>query len=90
MKAMQPASARALTITAAMVMLVGFIVISPSAGFLAFCLAALLAATPVLFGTGKFRLVSVVLLLSALGLAVVQYPAFRDEQARLRQPASRP
>ncbi|MDP2137156.1 MAG: hypothetical protein Q8J74_04830 [Candidatus Didemnitutus sp.] len=82
---MQSASARVLTVTAAVVLLIGFMVLSPSAGFLVFCLAALPAAIPAIFGTGKFRIISVVLLLAALGLAVVKYPEFRDEQARLRQ-----
>ena len=84
MKAMQPASARALTSTAALVILVGFIVMSPSGAFLAFCLAALLSAFPVIFGTGKTRIIAAVLLLCSIGLAARIYPEFRSEQERYR------
>ena len=85
MKAMQPASARALTITAGLVMLIGFMVMSPSAAFLAFCLAALVAAPPAFYGTGKMRLVAAALLLGAVLLAVGKYPAFRTDQQRYRE-----
>jgi len=85
MKAMQPASARALTITAALVLLIGFMVMSPSAALLAFGLAALLAVFPAVFGAGKMRLVAAILLLGSIGLAVGKYPEFKNEQQRYRQ-----
>ncbi len=85
MKAMQPASARALTVTAAFVLFGGFLVPSPSGTFFAFCLAALLTAFPAIFGAGKIRLTAVVLLLCSLGLAAGKYPDFRTEQERYRQ-----
>ena len=84
MKAMQPASARALIITAALILLAGFMVLSPSGAFLAFCLAALLSAIPAIFGTGKIRLIAAALLLGAAALAVNRYPDFRSEQERYR------
>jgi hypothetical protein len=85
MKAMQPASARALTVTAALVVLVGFVVMSPSAAFLAFWFAAILAAFPAVFGAGKMRLIAAVLLLGSMGLAMGKYPEFREELSRYRQ-----
>ena len=85
MKVMQPASARALTGAAALVLLVGFMVMSPSGAFLAFCLAALLSAIPAIFGAGKTRLIAAALLLGATVLAVGRYSAFRAEQQRHRE-----
>jgi hypothetical protein len=86
MKAMQPASARALTITAALVVLAGLMVMSPSGAFLAFCLATILALFPAIFGPGKIRLTAVVLLLCSIGLAVRIYPDFKSDQERYRKP----
>lgn len=85
MKTMQPASARALTVTAALVVLAGFMVMSPSGAFFAFCLAALLAVFPAIFGLGKTRLIAAVLLLCSIGLAANKYPDFRSEQERYRK-----
>lgn len=85
MKAMQPASARALSVTAALVLFGGFLVPSPSGAFLAFCLAALLSAIPAIFGSGKTRLTAAVLLLCSVGLAASKYPDFSSEQERYRQ-----
>ncbi len=85
MKTMQPASARALTITAALIGLAGLMVMSPSGAFLAFCLATILALFPAIFGTGKIRLTAAVLLLCSIGLAVRIYPDFRSEQERYRK-----
>ena len=66
-------------------MLGGFMVMSPSAAFLAFCLAALLAAIPAIFGAGKTRLIAAALLLGAAVLAVGRYSAFRADQQRYRE-----
>lgn len=85
MKAMLPASARALTVTAGLILLAGFMVLSPSGAFLAFCLAALVAAPPAFFGTGKMRLLAAALLIGAVLLAVGKYSAFRADQQRYRE-----
>lgn len=82
---MQPASARALTVTAGLILLAGFMVLSPSGAFLAFCLAALVAAPPAFFGTGKMRLLAAALLIGAALLAVGRYSAFRADQQRYRE-----
>lgn len=85
MNAMQPASARALTVTAALVLLLGFLVPSPSGAFLAFCLAALSALVPVIFGSGKMRVAAAVLLLCSIALAAGKYTDFQSEQERYQQ-----
>jgi len=85
MKAMQPASARALTVTGALVLFGGFLVPSPSGAFFAFCLAALLYAVPAVFGAGKMRLIAAILLLCSLALTAAKYPDFKNEQDRYRQ-----
>ncbi len=85
MKALQPASTRALTVTAALVALGGAMIPSPAGAFFGFCLSALLAAIPAVFGTGKIRLVAAILLLCSMGLAVRTYPDFKSEQERYRQ-----
>ena len=90
MKAMQPASTRALIVTAALFMLGGFLVMSPSGAFLAFGLAALLAAIPAIFGTGKIRIVAAILLLCSIGLVVRAYPDFKSEQEQYRSRTKSP
>lgn len=85
MKGMSPESARALIGTAALLLLIGFMVMSPSAAFLAFGLAALLAAPAAILGSGKSRVVAALLLLGALGLAAARYPDFTAEQQQYRQ-----
>ena len=85
MKAMQPASARALIVTAVLIVLAGLLVPSPSGAFLAFCLAALIVAYPAIFGPGKSRIIAAVLLLSSALLAAGKYPDFRSEQNHYRQ-----
>lgn len=82
---MQPTSARALIVTAILVIIGGFMIMSPSGAFFAFGLGALLAAFPAIFGTGRPRLIAVILLLGSIGLAARCYPDFRSEQERYRQ-----
>lgn len=85
MKAMQPASARALIVTAVVIVLAGLLVPSPSGAFFAFCLAGLLTAFPAIFVTGKSRLLAAILLLSSTLLALGKYPEYRADQERYRQ-----
>ena len=75
---------------AALILLVGLMVMSPSAAFLAFCLAALLSAIPAIFGTGKTRIVAAILLLCSAGLAANSYPDFKKEQEQYRQRTKSP
>ena len=84
---MPPSSTRALTVTAALLMFGGFLVMSPSGAFLAFGLAGLLAVVPAIFGTGKIRIVAAILLLCSAALAVRQYPEFKQEQEGIRRRA---
>jgi hypothetical protein len=85
MKAMQPASARALTVTAVLVVGIGVMVMSPSAAFLAYGLATLLAVFPAVLGQGKIRIIAAILLLGSIGLAAGNYPDFKTEQQEYRQ-----
>jgi len=87
MKAMQPASARALTVVASLILFIGFLVPSPSGSFFACGLAAVLYAIPAVFGSGRMRLFAAVLFLCSLALAAAKYPDFRNDQDRYRQRA---
>lgn len=81
---MKPASARALTWLAAIIIVIGFLVGSPSGACVAFFAAAIVAVVPALFGSGKIRLVAVGLLLVGIALAARSYPAFQREQETYR------
>jgi hypothetical protein len=84
MKAMQPASARALTGAATLVLFVGFLVPAPSGAFFAFGLSAILYAVPAILGSGKVRLIAAILLLCSVALAAGKYPDFKGEQDQYR------
>lgn len=90
MKALPPASTRALTVTSAVVLFGGFLIPSPSAAFLAYGLAGLLSAIPAIFGTGKIRLAAAVLLACSIGLAANTHPEFKKEQEQYRQRTKSP
>lgn len=91
---MKPTSARALAGLAAIAVIIGWTVISPSGAFLVFVLAAILAVIPAIFGSERIRILAIVLLLAALSFAVIKYPEFRKDQevyragALLRLPAA--
>lgn len=84
MQVLPPGSARALVVTSIIAMAGGFLVMSPSAAFLAHCVAALLAA-PALAAAGRLRVIAAVLLLCAIALAASKYPDLSDEQRRYRE-----
>jgi membrane protein implicated in regulation of membrane protease activity len=86
-KQLDPASSRALTWLAALLWLTGLLLGSPGGAFFAFLVAAVLAAVPTLFGSGKMRVVAAVILLIAAGFAAGHYAGFKSEQERYRQPA---
>ena len=85
MKKIKPASARALAWLAAVLAVIGCLVISPSAALLCMTTAALTAFIPAVFGTGRVRILAAILLLVSAGLAVAKYPEFRHEQAVYRK-----
>lgn len=82
---MNPASARALSVLAALLLIVGWMVISPAGSLSAFLVAVLLVLAPVIAGPGRIRLLAVVLFLAALGSAAIKFPEFRQEQGRYQQ-----
>lgn len=70
MRQMKPESARALTWFAAILMVVGWLVMSPGGAFLLFVLSALFAVAPAIFGATKIRLAALALLIMAIFFAV--------------------
>ena len=76
-------SAIALAGFSAILVLVGLLVLSPSAAFLIMILAAVLAVVPVAVGARTTRVVAALLLIAATVLAVTFYPEFRTEQRRV-------
>ena len=85
MKKIKPASARTLTWLAAVLAVMGSLVMSPSAALLCMATAALTAFFPAVFGTGRVRILAAILLLVSAGLAVANYTEFRHEQAVYRK-----
>ena len=84
---MKKESANALALFAAILLLAGWLVMSPSGAFALFVLAALFAAFPAIFSQKKTRIVAAVLLLVSILFAVSKYPEFRNEQERFRSRA---
>ena len=73
-------SANALAGLSAILLLIGLLVLSPSAGFLAMVLAAVCAFLPLAFGAKAARVTGLVLFIAASVLAARSYPDFRNEQ----------
>ncbi len=74
---MNPKSARALTLSSILLVVLGLVVISPTGriGFLV--VATLLTAFPVVRGPGRIRISGCVVLLVIAAVAIYSYPAFR-------------
>jgi hypothetical protein len=85
MKKISPATARTLTWLAAVLALIGCMVMSPSAALLALTLAALATLLPALLGEGRVRLLAAVLLLATIAFAVSRYPEYKREQTLYRR-----
>jgi len=85
MRQMKPASTKALTWFAAILLIAAGIVMSPSGAFFLSAAAALIALFPSVFSRGKVRVVAAVLLLVSLGLALENYPHFKQDQAAYRR-----
>jgi hypothetical protein len=80
---MKDTSASALVWFSGIVMVIGWLVMSPSGAVFSFVLSAIFAIVPAVFGTAKIRLVAIVLLIIALFFAADRYPEFRSERERL-------
>ncbi len=85
MNRMKPASARALTWLAAILIITGGMIISPAGAFFLFLAAAFFVVFPALFGPGRIRIVAAVLLLASICLAVHIYPDYKSDQERYRR-----
>ena len=85
MKPMNPTSARALNGLAVLLLIVGWMIISPAGSFFAFLAAAMSALFPAIFGRERARLVAAGLLLAALSSATIKFPEFRQEQVRYQK-----
>jgi len=76
---MKNTSAIALTWFAAILLFLGFMLMSSSGSFFVYVLAALFVVVPAIFGTKKIRIFAIVLLLTAIFLAMNKYPEFKSE-----------
>lgn len=81
---LNPASVRALDWSAAILLLIGAMVMSPAAAFLLVALATLAAGVSAVFGRGRPRLVGAVLLIFALGATISLYSRLVEDQAAYR------
>ena len=84
---MKPESARALVWTASALIVLAFLIMSPTGAFALLALAAISAAVPSVFATQRPRIIAVVLLIAALALAATFYPAFERERDAYQQRA---
>lgn len=82
---MKDKSASALAWLSGILILFGWLVMSPSGAFFFFVLSALFAGVPAVFGAGKIRLVAIGLLIAALFFAAQRYPDFKSERERLQR-----
>ncbi len=77
---MQPKTARTFLWLAGILIVLGFLIMSPGAGLILFLLAAASAAVPSIFAADRSRLVPVGLFVLSAALAVIYYPSFKREQ----------
>lgn len=77
---MKPESSRALLWFAGILILIGLLVMSPSAQFLFLILGALAAVAPAMSGSRSTRIAGCVVLVIALAFAVILYPRFKKDQ----------
>lgn len=85
MKPMSTTTAKTLTCFAAILVIIAFMVISPSGALFSSAVAALVAVFPSVFSRGKVRLVAVVLLLASLAVVFFNYPALEQDQTIYRR-----
>jgi membrane protein implicated in regulation of membrane protease activity len=77
---MKQQSARALIWTSGILLLLGFMIPSPTGSFALFALAVVAAAIPSLLAVRPVRYVAFVLLGVSVAVAASTYPAFRQDQ----------
>lgn len=84
---MKPESARALTWSAGILIVLALVILSPTGAFALLVLAAISAAIPSVFASKRPRIISVVLLIASVALAAYFYPAFEREREAYAQRA---
>jgi membrane protein implicated in regulation of membrane protease activity len=89
MQIKDPKSARALAGFSAILIVVGFVVLSHSAGFMLMAGAAVCALVAVIAGTRSTQVAGAVLLAVSITFAVVFYPHFKGEQDRIAEHAKK-
>lgn len=81
---MNAQSARSLAWLAAILIVIGLLIMSPSAALALFCLAGIFAFFPARFGSRSTKLIGTLLLLACLGLAAAYYPSFKKDHESYR------
>ena len=84
---MNPQSARTLVWTAAICLLLGFLIPAPAGSLFLFGLAALCAAAPSIFARQGTRIAAVAMLVVAIGLAAVTFPKYQQEIGAMQERA---
>jgi hypothetical protein len=90
MKIKDPKSARPLAGFSAVLVVVGVVILSRSAGFLIMATAAFCALLAAISGDRVTRVAALILLAVSAGFAVPFYTDFRNEQERLSSAKHRP
>ncbi|MBI3061090.1 MAG: hypothetical protein HYY83_03820, partial [Deltaproteobacteria bacterium] len=81
---MNPESAQALAGAAVLSLLAGMLILSPHGSLFFYGLAAIFAAVPAIFGGGRLRVVSAVVLVVSLAAAAGVYPDYADYLERIK------
>ena len=77
---MNPKSATALSSVAGMLIVLGLLIPSPTGRFALLSLAVIVVAIPCIFAVKRARIISIILMTTALALTVSFYPEFKKDQ----------
>lgn len=87
---MNPDSAKALAWAAGLLIVLALVILSPTGAFALLVAAVIGAAVPAAFATKRTRVISLILLVTAVALAASFYPAYkRDREAYVRRAKER-
>jgi uncharacterized membrane protein len=82
---LNPESSKTLLIVCCILLVLGMIILTPSARFLCLVLAVLCAAVPALFSVKRQRLIAVILLILSVSTAIWTYPEFKKHMNQYRE-----
>jgi hypothetical protein len=82
---LKPESSKTALIAGGILLVLGFMILSPSARFLCLILGVICAMLPALFGPKRQRLIAIILLILTLGAAVWTYPQFKEHMDAYRR-----